>query len=200
MHDDTVLVRATTRWLVRPTNLPTIRRRCRTCPSTRYRTRGRFRVNANHKLLDVWLLALCARCDTTARLTVLERVPVRSIAPATLHGFHHNDPGLAATLLADPQLARRNAVVLDWAGAWALERGAPDRPAADVLTVDVQFRQPIPIGVRTLLATGLLASRAEVANGIAAGRITSDRRLTGRCAGDFSFAVTTAPGATVGVS
>jgi hypothetical protein len=61
----------------RQAGLPAIRRRCRTCPSTEYRTQGRFRVNANHKLLDVWLLALCVQCGQTVKLTVLERVHVR---------------------------------------------------------------------------------------------------------------------------
>ena len=88
MHENTFLVRATTQWLVRQTDFPTIRRRCRTCPSTEYRTQGRFRVNANRKLLDIWLLALCVRCGGTVRLTVLERVPVRSIEPTMLGGFH----------------------------------------------------------------------------------------------------------------
>ena len=35
-----------------------------------YRTQGKFRVNANHKLLDVWLLALCAQCGETIKLSV----------------------------------------------------------------------------------------------------------------------------------
>ena len=70
MHDNTFPGRATTQWLVRPVGLPAIRRRCRTCPSTEYRTQGRFRVNANHKLLDVWLLALCVQCGQTVKLTI----------------------------------------------------------------------------------------------------------------------------------
>lgn len=125
MHDNTFPGRATTQWLVRPAGLPAIRRRCRTCPSTEYRTQGRFRVNANHKLLDVWLLALCVQCGQTVKLTVLERVHVRSIEPAMLSGFHDNVPALAAKLLADPQVAHRNDVALDWADAWALEMSPP---------------------------------------------------------------------------
>ncbi|GIH17979.1 hypothetical protein Raf01_61510 [Rugosimonospora africana] len=188
MHDDTFLVRATTQWLVRPNDFPTIRRRCRTCPSTKYRTRGRFRVNANHKLLDVWLLALCDRCGETIKLTVLERVHVRSIDPTMLNGFHHNAPALAAKLLADPRLAHRNDIALDWTDAWTLEMSPVELPKADVLEVSVRFAQPIPIRPTTLIATGLELSRAEVARCVAAGLVSSERRLTGRCAQDFSFA------------
>jgi hypothetical protein len=152
-----------------------------------YRTRGRFRVNANHKLLDVWLLALCVQCDETAKLTVLERVPVRSIEPALLDGFHDNARALAAKLLADPQLAHRNDITLDWTHAWMLEMNPVELPKADVLDVTVRFAQPVPIRLTTLVATGLELSRAEVTRHIAAGRISSDRRLTGRCTQAFSF-------------
>ena len=187
MHDDTFRVRATTQWLVRSTDFPIIRRRCRICPSTEYRTRGRFRVNANHKLLDVWLLALCVQCGATVKLTVLERVPVRSIEPAMLGGFHDNAPALAARLLADPQLAHRNDVMLDWTDAWMLETSPVELPKADVLDVSVHFAQRIPIRLTTLIATGLELSRAEVRKHIAAGRISSERKLKGHCAQDFSF-------------
>jgi hypothetical protein len=187
VHDNTFLVRATTQWLVRPTDFPTIRRRCRTCPSTQYRTRGRFRVNANRKLLDVWLLALCVHCGRTVKLTVLERVPVRSIEPAMLGGFHDNAPALAARLLADPQLAHRNDVVLDWADAWTLDTSPVELPKGDILDVSVQFAQRIPIKLTTLIATGMGLSRAEVTKRIATGRISSERKLTGRCTRDFSF-------------
>jgi hypothetical protein len=187
VHEDIFRVRATTQWLVCPTDFPTIRRRCRTCPSTRYRTQGRFRANANRKLLDVWLLALCVQCDETIKLTVLERAPVRSIEPTLLGGFHHNAPALAAKLLADPQLAHRNDVVLDWTDAWRLVTSPVELPKADILDVSVHFVQRIPIRLATLVATGLGLSRAEVTKHIAAGRISSERKLTGRCAQDFSF-------------
>ena len=187
MHENTFFVRAATQWLVRQTDFPTIRRRCRTCPSTEYRTQGRFRVNANHKLLDVWLLALCVRCDETVKLTVLERIHVRSIEPTMLSGFHHNAPALAAKLLAEPQLAHRNDVALDWTDAWRLEMSPVELPKADVLDVSVHYAQRIPINLRTLIATGLELSGAEVTKRIAAGRISSERKLTGRCAQDFCF-------------
>jgi hypothetical protein len=189
VHDNTFLVRATSQWLVRPTDLPIIQRRCRSCPSTQLRTSGKFRVNANHKLLDVWLLALCVQCGDTAKLTVMERVNVRSIEPAMLDGFHANDPALAAVLLADPRLAHRNDFALDWTDAWSLEMDPAELPKADILDVGVHFVHRIPIKLTTLVATGLGLSRSEVTKRIAAGKISSEQKLTGRCAQDFSFVI-----------
>lgn len=189
MHENTFLVRASTRWRVRPTDFPTIRRRCRTCPSTEFRTRGKFRVNANHKLLDVWLLALCAQCGETVKLTVLERAHVRTIDPRTLNGFHENDPSIAARLLADPLLAQRNAIALDWSDAWTLEMDPVELPKADILVVGVRFTHRIPLRVSTLIAAGLDLSGSEVTRHIASGVISSDDKLTGRRAHDFRFVV-----------
>jgi hypothetical protein len=152
-----------------------------------FRSQGRFRVNANHKVLDVWLLALCVQCGETAKLTVLERVHVRSIAPAMLSGFHDNDLDLAAKLLSEPQIAHRNGVSVDWDDAWTLEMSPVELPKADILDVTVRFEQRIPLRLTAVIATGLELSRAAVTKHIAAGRIVSDHKLTGRSAQDFIF-------------
>jgi hypothetical protein len=58
-------------WVVRRTRQPLLSLRCAGCRSESATTgEGRFRVNANGKLLDVWLLARCLSCDRTSKLTV----------------------------------------------------------------------------------------------------------------------------------
>jgi hypothetical protein len=189
MSNNETSTRLATRWRVCPTGLPLIRRRCLTCTSQRYRAPGKFRVNANHKLLDVWLLALCVGCGRTIKLTVLERVNVRAIDPSTLNRFHDNDLELTATLLADPGLLRRNGVSLDWDGAWTLRRAAVDVSRAEVIETSVHNARRIPVSVTRLLSLGLEVSRAEVLRLVADGDLSSTHRLTGRSSGDFSFAL-----------
>lgn len=181
--------RLATQWLVYPTGLPLIRRRCLSCTSAQYRAHGKFRVNANRKLLDVWLLALCVGCGETIKLTVLERVHVRAIDPSTLNRFHDNDVELAAKLLGDPGLLRRNSVTLDWDGAWALQKPTVDVSEAEVIDTSVRFAQRIPIRLTTLLSVGLDVSRAEVQRLVADGALSSTHRLTGKSSGDFSFSL-----------
>jgi hypothetical protein len=181
--------RVAAQWLVCPTGLPLIRRRCPSCPSRQYRAAGKFRVNANHKLLDVWLLVRCAGCAATVKLTVLERVHVRTIDPSTLTRFHDNDLELVATLLADPGLLRRNGISLDWDGAWSLHKTMADDPAADVLDIWVRFARRIPLRRTALLAAGLDVSRSEVQRLVAAGTLSSAHRLTGRSSNAFSFTI-----------
>lgn len=185
--NDQTTRRLATQWLVCPTGLPLIRRRCLRCMSAQYRAHGKFRVNANHKLLDVWLLALCVGCGETVKLTVLERVNVRAVDPSALTRFHANDLGLAAKLLQDPRVLRRNGVTLDWDGAWTLQKTTADVSEAEVIDTSVRFVQRIPIRLTKLLSVGLDVSRSEVRRLVANGNLSSTLRLTGKSSSDFSF-------------
>ncbi len=160
-------------------------RRCPACASGRFRANGKFRVNANHKLLDAWLLVLCTGCGNTAKLAILERVNVRSVRPELLNRLHENDPGLAAELLADPTVLRRNHVALDWGGAWRLDTGGS--VLGDPLEVSVHFAARIPVRPVRLIAEGCGLSRAEVESLLAEGKVVSAVRLSGKVSGDFTF-------------
>ncbi|MFK0173161.1 DUF1062 domain-containing protein [Streptomyces sp. NPDC090306] len=170
-----------------PTCLPLVRRRCHRCASGSFRPSGRFRVNANHKLLDVWLLLLCTSCGETVKLTVLERVHVRSTSPGLLDRLHDNDPSLTAELIQDPALLRRNRVALDWSGAWRLDTGGTDHLDREVVDVSVRFAARIPVRPVRLIAEGCGLSRAETDRLAAQGRLVSAVRLNARVAGDFTF-------------
>ncbi|MGP3689828.1 DUF1062 domain-containing protein [Streptomyces sp. IBSNAI002] len=178
-------------WVVTPTCLPLVIRRCHACASERFRANGKFRVNAHHKLLDAWLLALCTGCGETTRLSVLERANVRSIHPGLLDRLHGNDPGLAAELLQDPSVRRRNRVALDWDGAWRLDTGGSGRPDgetdSDADEVAVRFAARIPVRPVRLIAEGYGLSRAEVERLVTEGNLVSAVRLDGRLRGDFTF-------------
>jgi hypothetical protein len=173
--------------MVVPTCLPVVRRRCHACASQRFRASGKFRVNANHKRIDAWLLALCTACGETAKLTVLERMNVRSIRPELLDRLHNNDPGLTVELLQDPVMARRNRITLDWDNAWRLDTGGSDHMDREVIDVSVRFAARIPVRPVRLIAEGCGLSRADVERLITEGKLVSAVRLTGKLSRDFTF-------------
>ncbi|MER5746308.1 DUF1062 domain-containing protein [Streptomyces sp. NPDC002225] len=174
-------------WVVTPTRLPLVRRRCHVCAAELFRTRGKFRINAHHKLIDAWLLALCTTCGQTTKLTVLERTNVRSVRPELLDRMHGNDPSLAAQLLEEPALLRRNRVALDWAGAWRLDTGGPVDTDREVIDVSVRFAARIPVRPLRLIAEGCGLARAEAERLIESGGLVAAIRLTGKVSGDFTF-------------
>ncbi|MFF4354900.1 DUF1062 domain-containing protein [Streptomyces sp. NPDC001530] len=174
-------------WVVMPTCLPLVLRRCHACASERFRANGKFRVNAHHKLLDAWLLVLCSACGDTAKLTVLERMNVRSVRPELLDRLHDNDPDLAAELLQDPVVRRRNRIALDWDNAWRLDTGGSDHLDREVIDVSVRFAARIPVRPVRLIAEGCGLSRAEVERLITEGNLVSAVRLSGKLSADFTF-------------
>ncbi|MGP9023020.1 DUF1062 domain-containing protein [Streptomyces sp. BR1] len=174
-------------WVVIPTCLPLVLRRCHTCASERFRANGKFRVNAHHKLLDAWLLVLCTSCGDTAKLSVLERVNVRSVRPELLDRLHDNDLGLTAELLQDPGVQRRNRIALDWAGAWRLDTNGSDHLDREVIDVSVRFAARIPVRPVRLIAEGCGLSGAEVGRLITEGNLVSAVRLNAKLSGDFTF-------------
>ncbi|SEG17557.1 hypothetical protein SAMN05444920_10294 [Nonomuraea solani] len=173
-------------WVVRRTRLPLLSSRCVDCGSESATTgEGRFRVNANGKLLHVWLLVRCVSCDRTVKIAVYERVPVGSFDRALLDGYHTNDPELVASTLLDPRIARRNRFTLDWKGAWRLD--APPALVDGVwpVRVEVVFEDPVPIRPDWLIAHGLGFSRNEVLR-----RVKCDIPLRRTTVAGFTFTVT----------
>ncbi|MGI5122043.1 DUF1062 domain-containing protein [Marinactinospora thermotolerans] len=172
-------------WVIRRTRLPLLSMRCLDCRSETATTgAGRFRVNANGRRLDVWLLVRCVSCDRTSKLTVYERAPVRSVDPAELDGYRANDPELVASRLVDPLLARRNRFTLDWKGAWRLDTPSVRLDEAWPVRIKVVFADPVPVRPERLIAQGLGLSRNEVLR-----RIKCDVSLRRPTSAGFAFTV-----------
>lgn len=170
-------------WAVRRTRLPLLALRCVAACSSGHATvgNGKFRVNANGKLLDVWLLVNCVWCDRTSKLTVHDRVPVRSLPAGLLAGYSANSPSLVADTLLDPLIARRNRFGLDWDGCWQLH--APPVPEDPwPVQITVTFDDPVPVRPERLIAQGLGISRNEIA-----ARVKTDIPLNRRTKQDFAF-------------
>lgn len=184
------------RWAVRRRALPTVVRPCPDCPGTRHHPSGKFRVNANGKLLDVWLLLSCAGCDRTSKVPVHERVHVQSLEPARLVAYETNDPAVVAALTMSASLAAKNRYRLDWTGTWELETDA----VCDALerstrvTVLIGFELPAPVRVERLLMLGLGVSRGEVRRRVADGRIRLPMAVDAKAHRDFEFTIGPAAG------
>ncbi|WP_053957483.1 DUF1062 domain-containing protein [Inediibacterium massiliense] len=69
---------------------------------------GLFRINAQRKHLDIWLIYKCSDCDSTWNMTIYSRINPKSIDPKILDGFHSNNEELAKRYAMDIELIRRN--------------------------------------------------------------------------------------------
>ena len=84
-------------WRIRALDVPVWATSCTRCASPHLVSTGRFRVNANGALHDVWLLYRCPVCDEGRKRRILKRV--RADAPGVdLAGFRRDDPALAVAM------------------------------------------------------------------------------------------------------
>jgi hypothetical protein len=137
-------------WSVVALEAPRVHRRCPRCgEQRRFVSSDKFRINAQKRRLDVWLIHKCEACDFTWNLTVLERVLPQDIDTARYRRFLEND--------------RHEA----WACAFA---GPGDRGVAwDVHIagagedIVVRLVHPVEIRLERLAARALGIRRGEVA-------------------------------------
>ena len=184
-------------WVIRELGLPAIVRPCVSCGSARHRPTGKFRVNANGKLLDVWMLIRCELCGRTSKIPIHERIRVQGLDSERLLMFENNDPAMVRDLAMDAALAVQAAYQLDWSGTWELETSMPSReperedPAP--LTVLVRFELPVPIRVEKLLTTGFGLSRSAVRAMVDSGRIRLAMAIDAKAREDFTLFVSSRP-------
>ncbi|MFF7214595.1 DUF1062 domain-containing protein [Streptomyces sp. NPDC008238] len=180
-------------WVVRELGLPAVLKACVSCRSTRHRPTGKIRVNANGKLLDVWLLICCELCGRTSKLPVHERVHVQALDSERLLMFENNDPAMVRRLVMDGAPAGRASYRLDWSGTWELETDMPfhetDPELPVPLEVFVRFELPAPIRVERLLTAGFGLSRSTVRGMAASGRLRLPGAVDARVREDFTFCV-----------
>jgi hypothetical protein len=185
-------------WVIRELGLPAIVKACVTCRSTRHHPSGRFRVNANNKRLDVWMLISCELCNRTSKIPIHERISVRALENHRLVMFEKNDPAMVRQLAMDASLASRGGYRLDWSGTWELETDMPfyelERADPTPLEVVVRFEFPAPIRVEKLLMAGFGLSRSAARGMVDSGRIRLPMAVNARACEDFTaFVIATPP-------
>lgn len=123
-------------WTARYLNAPTAVRYCKHCGArTSFASSGLFRVNAQQKVLDIWLIFKCPNCDTTWNFTILSRVNPCALPPDLLQGFHSNDGDLAMRYATRALLKRNGA-----------ELGIPE---IEILGEKIDFTEPVCIELTT---------------------------------------------------
>lgn len=96
-------------WEVKYLSRPKVNRYCKKCRAKReYISSESFRVNAQKKHLDIWLIYRCAHCGTTWNLTIYSRINPHSISREMLCKFTCNDSDLARQYAMDTDLIKKN--------------------------------------------------------------------------------------------
>lgn len=159
-------------WTIIPGSAPEPWLNCNRCHgTTRFRTSGKIRVNANGKRVDAWLIYKCTSCDNTWNRPVLERRHVSTIDPHLLASLQANDPDLARRL-AFETLQRKLKVEHDDATVHKEVVSGSARPVQRLEIVCV-VAETTDLRVDRLLSTELRLSRSRIRNMQNAGRLAA---------------------------
>jgi hypothetical protein len=150
---------------------PRIHRFCPRCQGrTVFESSDKFRINANGKSLDTWLIFRCIACDERWNLPIHERCPVRSIPPAEHAALMQNDVTLARRYGGDAARLKRHGAELQAGDAATLSiRMVADEAAAARLRLSFEIGNGVQQRLDRVMARILGLSRSDVVRLAAAG-------------------------------
>jgi hypothetical protein len=149
-------------WTIIPATAPEPWLNCNRCRgTTRFRTSGKIRVNANGKRLDAWLIYRCTSCDNTWNRPILERRHVTTIDPALLASLQANDPELSRRLAFEKM---RRTLKVDYSGDATVRKEVMSEGARPAGRLEIACVVPETTGMRVdrLLSTELRLSRSRI--------------------------------------
>lgn len=151
-------------WLVKPVGFQSIVKRCPYCKiKSAFFPSGKFRVNAQKKVLDVWNIYKCVRCDYTWNIEIISRAKLESIKPTHYAGFQNNDPSLVKQYAFDYGNLLKNRAEVGAAPEFLVEvNQSTCLPVNNILKVTIILEYPIPIKLISVLTKKLLLSRSKI--------------------------------------
>lgn len=184
------------RWTLTANRFPRPWRTCPRCGTQRaFECSDKFRLNANGRRLDAWLVYKCTTCDDTWNHTLFERRHGRDLDPNLLSALEANDPALVGRFAFDVATLRRAAHrVEEFAGNVAHKEALADRPDAPE-RLEILIATPVPIAIRLdrLLSSELGLPRARIGAMRDAGHIVTaaalNRPVRDGCRVEFDLAV-----------
>jgi hypothetical protein len=150
-------------WRVFACATPTVSRACATCGARRrFRSSDRFRVNAQQRRIDVWLVYRCSACDATWNLSVASRRTPEQLG-ADLVRFERNDPALARSCAFDRGLLARAGARADDDVPFRVDAAGPAaRSTARGACARVALADPVEVRLERVIAAALRVSRSRV--------------------------------------
>jgi hypothetical protein len=141
---------------------PRVARHCSHCGGPRrFASSDRFRINAQKRRLDVWLIYRCADCQATWNLEVRARCLPEALPAELFARLQHNDRATAWAHAFDRGLLDRAGARVDLEVPYRVDR--PPFPApGTALLVELRFDHACAVRPDRLLCAELAASRSRL--------------------------------------
>lgn len=152
-------------WTIVPQCAPQPYLHCSRCGGAKpFRSSQRFRVNANGRRIDAWLIYKCLACDNTWNRPVLERTNIAAVDPLYLAALQTNDPRLARRIAFDIDGLRHTTQRIDESSEVLVRKDLRSEGTPPVQRLEIGLAVPEPTRLRLdrLLATELGLPRKRI--------------------------------------
>lgn len=158
-------------WNIEYSAPPTVLRYCKKCgKKSEYVCSGEFRINAQQRALDIWLIYKCIQCNTTWNSTIYSRVSPQSLGVTLLERFHSNDEILAMQYAMNISLLKRNGAEIKMPAYQIIGETVS---LENSVSIKIQSQYSLPLKISSVLRTKLGISQREFDNLLSSNRIQS---------------------------
>lgn len=162
-------------WEVQYLSLPKVSKYCKKCgKKTIFSCSEKFRVNAQRRCLDIWLIYKCSDCNTTWNARVYSQISPQSLNSERLEGFHKNEEILVAEYAMDSNFLLQNGVEVELPPYIIIgDNFLPN----ETVKLKIRSEYSFPIKTATLIREKLQLSQATYLQLIENGNIKSIPKL-----------------------
>ncbi|PWN71119.1 DUF1062 domain-containing protein [Chryseobacterium phosphatilyticum] len=100
-------------WEVKTRNTPLLKKKCNHCDGERFYCSDKFRLNAQKKNIDIWLIYRCVKCKSRYNMTLFSRIRTESITKEIFNKFSENNVDLAWKYAFSYEIRKKNNVEAD---------------------------------------------------------------------------------------
>lgn len=157
------------KWEIVPLTMPMVKRNCPKCGNNAsFENSQKFRVNANKKKLDIWLIYQCEKCKSTWNMAIYERIRPIDIDSTQYELFLNNDLDLAKKYGFDIAIHNKNKVKLEFENVGYEILGEDinilqsDFNEENKIAVDISCKYSLGLRVDKVLSKKLDISREKV--------------------------------------
>lgn len=166
-------------WTISPSSAPLYIRRCSKCKKKMpYYCSERFRINAQKRTVDVWLIYKCSKCDNTCNIDILSRVSPKSISNDEYINFQCNDADTAWKYAFDPDVINANKIEADYSeieysmGGDVMSLDEISQQFEDLIVFEIDFNYKLNLDLSHIIRRNLNISLSQMEEMLSAGVIT----------------------------